>query len=234
MAEVSVPCVKFPALPEIPKITLIGGVELNGFLDFSAGMPTDCSATFSLMQQLTPSLACLVPILNILGVIKALADFASNPLVNGPDLIAAIDKIAGMFLALTPAGIAVTIKGVLELIINFLSCFIAQLKSAVKFQADLSLIEESVALDPSLSSPVLTASLSCAQANAEITMQQAMGALGPIKPLLDVVNIIAGIAGLPAIEINLSASAGADTTEVISSLEEAINGLKAAINSLPL
>ena len=65
-------------------------------------------------------------------------------------------------------------------------------------------------------------------------MQQAMGSLGPIKPLLDVVNIIASITGLPAIEIHLPASTGADTTEVISSLEEAINGLKTAINSLPL
>lgn len=234
MAEVSIPCVKFPELPEIPKITLIGGVELNGFLDFSAGMPSDCSATFSLMGQLAPSLAGLVPILNILGVIKALADFATNPLMKGPDLIAAIEKVAGMFVALTPAGIAVTIKGVLELIINFLSCFISQLKNAIKFQADISLLQQQVELDASLASPVLTASISCAQANAEITMQQAMGSLGPIKPLLDVVNIIAGIAGLPAIEVEVSASAGADMTGVISSLEEMINTLKTAIGSLPL
>lgn len=234
MAEVSIPCVKFPELPEIPKITLIGGVELNGFLDFSVGMPSDCSATFSLMGQLAPSLAGLVPILNILGVIKALADFATNPLMKGPDLIIAIEKVAGMFVALTPAGIAVTIKGVLELIINFLSCFISQLKSAIKFQADIGLLQQQVELDASLASPVLTASISCAQANAEITMQQAMGSLGPIKPLLDVVNIIAGIAGLPAIEVEVSASAGADMTGVISSLEEMINTLKTAIGSLPL
>jgi hypothetical protein len=232
--QVSVPCVDFPKLPKIPKITLIGGVELNGFLDFSAGMPTDCSATFSLMQQLTPSLAGLAPILKILGVIKALADFASNPLIKGPDLIAAIGEIAEMFVALTPAGIAITIKGILELIINFLDCLIAQLKSAVEFQASISLIQQSVELDASLASPVLMASLSCAQDNAAIALEQAMGAVGPIKPLLDVVNIIAGIAGLPAIEVNLSASAGADMTGVITSLENSINSLKTAISSLPL
>jgi hypothetical protein len=233
MAEVNVPCVEFPKLPPIPNVKLIGGVELNGFLDFSTGMPSDCSVTFNLLAQLAPALAGLAPILNILSVIKALADFASNPLVKGPDLIAAINKIAGMFIALTPAGIAVTIKGVVSLIINFLSCFISQLESAVKLQADLSLIQQNIALDPSLASPVLTASLSCAQANAEITMQQATGALGPIKPLLDIVNTIGGIAGLSLEMPALSLSAGADPTQAITSLRKAIDGLKDVINSLP-
>jgi hypothetical protein len=231
MAEVNLPCVQFPKLPQVPNITLPGSVELSGFLDFSAGMPTDCSVTFNLMGQLAPVLASLAPILNILGVLKALADFATNPLMKGPDLIAAIGKLSKLFLALTPAGIAITIKGVLSLIINFLSCFISQLEAAVKFQADIALIQQGLGSD---TSPVLLASLSCAQANAEIVMQQTMGSLGPIAPLLSVVNIIGGIAGLtiemPAIDV----SAGGDITGAISSLHQAIDSLKAVLDSLPV
>ncbi|HJQ24882.1 MAG TPA: hypothetical protein VKA60_13270 [Blastocatellia bacterium] len=233
MQELNIPCVKFPELPEIPNVQLIGGVELNGFLDFSNGMPTDCTATFSLLQQLGPALAGLAPILNILAVLKALADFATNPLFKGPDLIAAINKIAGMFIALTPAGIAITIKGVLNLIINFLSCFLSQMQAAIDFQAKIALIQAQANSDPSLSSPVLLASLTCASANAEVAMQQAMGALGPIKPLLDVVNIIGGIAGLTLEMPDMSTSGGAEASHTIAKMNEVINSLKLVLANLP-
>lgn len=231
--SVNIPCVPFPEVPELPNIKLIGGVELGGFLDFSVGMPTQCSVTMNLMAQLAPVLAGLAPILNILAVLKALADFASNPLVKGPDLIAAINKIAGLFISLTPAGIAVTIKGVLTLLINFLNCFISQLEASVKFQADLGQIQQSIELDPSLATPVLTASLSCAQANAEISMQQAMASLGPVKPLLDIVGVIAGIAGLPLELPDMSVGADADMAGLIASMREATTSLQSVIEGLP-
>jgi len=233
-AKVEIPCVELPELPELPNITLIGGIQLNGFLDMSVGMATDCTVTMNLMQQLAPALAGLVPILNILAVIKALADFATNPLVNGPDLIIAIDKIASLFVSLTPAGIAVTIKGVLELIIKFLKCFIIQLESAVSFQVELDLIQQQIELDPLMANAVLEASLSCARINAKLTMDHTMASLGPVAPLLDVVNIVAGIAGLSIEVPPMSAEAGADPTELVSTLKETITSLEQAIEALPL
>ncbi len=148
-------------------------------------------------------------------------------------MIAAINKIAGMFIALTPAGIAITIKGVLNLIINFLSCFLSQMQAAIDFQAKIASIQAQANSDPSLSSPVLLASLACANANAEVAMQQAMGALGPIKPLLDVVNIIGGIAGLTLEMPDMSTSGGAEASHTIAKMNEVINSLKLVLANLP-
>ncbi|HEY8947049.1 MAG TPA: hypothetical protein VIM73_22550, partial [Polyangiaceae bacterium] len=165
-ADIDVPCFRLPELPAVLEIELIGGVRLSAFLDFSKGMPNTASVVFSLLQQLSPVLAGLAPILNILAVIKALADFATNPLVKGPDLIVAINKIAGMFVALTPAGIAVTIAGILRAIIAFLQSFIVQLRAVIEYQAKIALVEQEIALDPAKANLVLSATLSCAKANA--------------------------------------------------------------------
>jgi len=229
MAEVSIPCVKFPALPEIPSIELLGGIKINGFLDFSQGMANHCSVNMSLMQQLSPLLASLAPILQILGVIKALADFASNPLVNGPDLIIEITKVAKLFISLTPAGMAVTIAGILRLIISFLNCFIAQLEATLKFQANLEVARATLAIEPNL---VLEASLACAEVNASIALEQTMGALGPIQPLLDVVGIIGGIAGISLTMPSLEG--GADPVAALASVKSAIEGLDSALKALPI
>jgi hypothetical protein len=229
MAEVNIPCVQFPALPEIPSIELLGGVKISGFLDFSQGMANQCSVNMSLMQQLAPLLASLAPVLQILGVIKALADFASNPLVNGPDLIIEINKVAKLFISLTPAGMAVTIAGILRLIIAFLHCFIVQLEAALEFQANIARARASLAIETNL---VLEASLSCAEVNAKIAIDQTMGALGPIGPLLDVVSIIGGIAGIslsmPALD------SGGDPAAALASVKGAIEGLDSALKALPI
>lgn len=233
--ELDVPCVHFPELPNLLEIELIGGVRLSAFLDFSKGMPNPASVVFSLLQQLAPVLAGLAPILNILAVIKALADFATNPLVKGPDLIIAINKIASMFVALTPAGIAVTIVGILRVIITFLQSFIVQLKAVLEFQAKIALIEQEISLDPAKANLVLSATISCAKANADIAMQQTMASLGPLQPLLAMVQIIAGIAGLSLALPDLSASASASGgLEMIASLEEAITNIQGVIDSLPV
>jgi hypothetical protein len=229
--EVTVPCVELPEVPEIPSVTLIGGAELKAFLDFSVGEPDDCAVTFNLMAQLAPALAGLSPILQILQVLKALAEFATNPLIKGPDLIAAIDKLAVLFLALTPAGIALTVKGILNVIIDFLACFVGRLESAVSFQADLAALQAQLDENPELVSPILTASISCAQANAQISMDQTMASLGPLEPLIGIVGSIAGIAGLSLSLPSIPAEGSA--TELVESLKTTIDGLKDVVASLP-
>ncbi len=231
MAAVNIPCVKFPELPEIPEIELMAGVKISGFLDFSQGMANHCSVNLSLMQQLSPLLASLAPILQILGVIKALADFASNPLVNGPDLIIEINKVAKLFISLTPAGMAVTIAGILRLIISFLNCFIAQLEATLAYQASLEVAKASLAFEANL---VLEASLACAEANAKISLEQTMGALGPVQPLLDVVAIIGGIAGISLTMPALGDAANGDPTAALDAVKGAIDGLDKALKALPL
>ena len=233
MSAIEIPCVELPEVPKIPSITLIGGAELKAFLDVSAGVPDGCSVALNLMGQLTPALAGLTPILKILGVLKALADFATNPLVKGPDLIAAIDELAPLFLALTPAGIAVTVRGILGVVVDFLACFVSRLEAAVSFQADVARIQAKVDADPELVTPVLTASLSCAGLNAQLSMDQTMASLGPIEPLLGIVSTIAGIAGLSLSLPEFSGGGDGGPAELVESLNSAVESLKGVIDSLP-
>src|SRR5262245_3021847 len=102
MAEVNIPCVDLPSI-EIPNLTLIGGAELKGFLDFSAGTPTDCKLTFNLLLQLAPllaSMACLLKVLDVIGKLKSFVEAVPSvdpskigKTVTG--LIETIDKLSG-------------------------------------------------------------------------------------------------------------------------------------------
>jgi hypothetical protein len=233
MAELTIegPCVRLPELPELPTITLFGAT-LTGHLDFSMGMPSDCSANMSLMAQVAPLLASLAPLLKILKVLQALKSAAESAFLDAGDLLSALADLAGLFAAMTPAGIAITVKGILEVIISFMLCFITQLRSVLEFQANISGIETAIAADASLDSPVLRASLSCANANAELAMGSVMGSLGPIQPLLDMVGMIGGVVGL-SLDLSLDMSAAGDVEAMIVSLEQTITKVRDVIQSLP-
>ncbi len=236
MAEnIEIPCPELPKIPEIPNISLIGGAELSSFLDFSQGSPTDCKLTFNLLIQLSPllaSMACLLKVLNVIGKLKDFVTAVPDPVEIGksaPELLKAIDKLSGCIplpgLALLQ--LIIMIKGILQLIINFFSCFIKQLESIVNFQANIDLrIAEG--------NPVLLASLSCAKKNGETQMDNLMLSLNPVQPLLDLVDMLAGIAGqsisLPKIS---DISVEKDKSATITKLNDSINSLKKVIDSLP-
>jgi hypothetical protein len=201
------PCVPLPKVPNIPKIKLPLGGELSAFADFSVATPSDCTLTFSLLVQLAPLLASISCLIKVLGVIGALKDFASNPLTKGPDLIAAIEKAADCILAASPPYISIvaSIKGILELILNFIGCIVDQLDSLAKFRATID-------IESAKGNPILEASLKCAQENAETSSAALMQSIEPVKPLIDSVNILMGIAGLPEITLSVDSSPDADAT----------------------
>jgi hypothetical protein len=189
-ATVNIPCIELPTIPEIPAISLLGGAELRGFLDFSAGAPTDCKLTFNLLLQLAPLLASMACIFKILKAITALADGIQDP-KKIPSIPGAITDLAK---CIPVPGIEfyLMIKGILSLVVRFLSCFIDSLESILKFQA--------------------TIDLSAADGNPVLIGMTPLG----IK--------------LPDIS---TVSAGADTTEVVTSLKQTVDQLKQAIDSIP-
>jgi hypothetical protein len=223
------PCVQLPKLPNIPKVKLPLGGELSAFADFSVATPSDCTLTFSLLVQLAPLLASISCLMKVLGVIGALKDFASNPLTKGPDLIAAIEKVAECIAAATVPAISIfaSLKGILELLVNFIGCIVDQLDSLIKFNATID-------LESAKGNPILEASLKCARENAEISSAALMQSIEPIKPLLDTVNLLMGIAGLPEIKLSVDASAGADATKMIDDLKQTIDTIKGIISSIPV
>lgn len=233
MAE-SVTCAKLPKLQGIPNITLLGGAEIKAFADFSQGMPTDCKLTFNLLLQLSPllaSMACLLKILNVIGKLQAFVEAAKPPFTDLPgtipDLLAAIGALKDCIPALAIPQIVFMLKGMLQLIVNFLDCFISQLDSIVKFQASIDLTQAE-------GNPVLRESLLCARDNAQASMDNLMLSLQPVQPILSMVTNVASIAGQSISLPDLSGvGGGADPAQVVTSLRDAIASLKNVIASLP-
>src|SRR5262245_49188877 len=158
-----IPCVELKPLGDIPDIKLLGGVDLKAFVDIAAGPPTDCKLSFNLMIQLAPllaSMACLFKILEVLGKIKDFAEATKNLDVQKltetvPKLVDAVVKLEGCIPPLQLPRLALMLKGMLQLVINFLSCFLTQLNSLIEFRASLD-------FDAAEGNPILKESLMCA------------------------------------------------------------------------
>ena len=225
--DLNIECPKVPKIPKIPDINILGMANLKGFLDFSMGTPKDCTLSINLMLQLAPLLASMTCLLKMLAVLQAMKDgLTSDP----PDFLAPLPKLGELvecFAAISWPTIAITIKAVLELVINFLSCFIDQLKSLLTFQA-------SIDLSSAEGNPVLRASLECARENAQNSIDNLMLSLEPIKPLFDMSKSLAGVVGmeleLPDVT-ELSKASG--KVEVIGDIEKVTGKLKKTIESLP-
>jgi hypothetical protein len=229
----SVPCIELPKV-SIPNLTLLGGAELNGFLDFSQGTPTDCKLTFNLLLQLAPllaSMACLLKVLNVIGKLQAFVEAAKPPFLKLPgtipDLLAAIGELKDCIPAFAIPQMLIMIKGMLSLIINFLNCFISQLEDLLKFQM-------SIDLTAAKGNPVLRDTLLCAQSNAKTSMDNLMLSLQPVQPLLNMVTTVASIAGQSISLPKLSdISANQDQAQTITALKQSIGTIKQVVDSIP-
>lgn len=226
--ELKVPCAHLPKIPTIPSVNILGMFDMKGMLDFSLGTPRDCTLAINLMLQISPLLASMSCLLKILAVIQAMEKFVKNPLTETTELLEKIGKVAGCFVALTPFNIAITIKGILELIISFLSCFLEQLESLISFQAKID-------LNPAQGNETLRLTLQCAKENAQTAMDNLMVSLGGIEPLLGMINSLGGVVGIEVKLPSLSSiSAQKDHTQAITSLKEAVDAMRKAIAALPL
>jgi hypothetical protein len=224
-ATLTMPCVELPRIPEIPAISLLGGAELRSFVDLSAGAPTDCKLTFNLLLQLAPLLASMSCIFKILNAITALADGVQDP-TKIPSIPGAIADLAKC-IPVPGVEFYLMIKGILSLVVRFLSCFIDDLESMLKFQATID-------LSAADGNPVLRDTLMCAQNNAQTGIDNMMLSLQPIEPILNVTTMLIGMTPLGIKLPDVSAiAASADTTEVVTSLRQAVDQLKQAVDSIP-
>jgi len=220
-------CIKLPQIPKIPAINVLGMADLKGMLDFSLGAQRDCSLTINLMLQLAPMLASMTCLLKILAVINAMQEFVNDPLKT-KNLLEKIGDMLPCFAALAPPNIIITVKGVLQLIVSFLSCFLDQLSHLVDIQA-------SIDLDAAEGNPALQLSLKCAQDNAQTAMDNLTLSLAAIQPLLDITASLAGMAHQDLVLPELSALSGqaGQATAVVEGLNQTVTSLKQALDSLP-
>lgn len=232
-ATINIPCPEFPEVSADLKVTLPFG-ELKAFRDFTQGLPTDCTMTFNLLLQIQPllaSMACLLKVLNVIGKLKGFFDAVPSPPDMASKAVEVVTAIAEMGVCLPPGiflSLFVTIKNILELIINFLLCLITQLESILLFQAGID-------LGAAEGNPTLTATLKCAQENARRSAEHLAASVGPVQPLLDTVSMIAGIVGLNITLPSLSATfqPGADMAEGVTKLKESVEALKQVVGSIP-
>lgn len=226
-AEIKVPCAHLKKIPKIPNVNILGMFDLKGMLDFTVGAPHDCTLAINLMLQISPLLASMSCLLKILAVIQALKDTVESGFTKTGDLLDKIGKLADCFLALTPLNIAITIKGILELIISFLSCFTEQLQSLITFQA-------SIDLNAAQGNETLRLTLECAKENAQTAMDNLTLSLESIQPLLGLTTSLGAVVGIDVKLPSLaSISAQKDQTQAITSLKEAVDAMRQAIQALP-
>src|SRR5215470_10419080 len=179
-------CTTLKPLGDIPDIKLLGGIELKALVDIAAGPPTDCKLTFNLLIQLAPLLASMTCFFKVLNVIMKLKDFAEaaknvQKLPDAvPSLVGAIDELQGCIPPLQLPRLALMLKGMLQLVINFLSCFLAQLNSLLEFRASLD-------FDSAQGNTVLTESLTCAKNGADAAQVNLLKALEPLVPIMSIV-----------------------------------------------
>lgn len=231
-ADISIPCVPLDEI-SIPSIKFPAGAELKGIADFTAGVPSNCKLNLNLLIQLGPMLAsmgCILKILQVLGTVVEFANAAPNlPKMADKALTLAktFEEMSTCIPPLAPLSFALMIKGILELVINVLSCLIDSLASLLEFQLSLDFAAAE-------GNPVLTETLECARKNADTSMKNLMTSMEPVMVVMTVVGSVASLAGLSIELPDLSAVGKAgDAAKTIESLKQSIDGLKSVIDALP-
>lgn len=189
-------------------VQLPTGGALQAFADISKGIPTDCSLTFSLMLQIAPFLASIACLLNVLKLLKPLIDIIKGlpvpPVGALVEFGEAAVGLAPCLLIPTPAVIIPFVRDLLCLILKVLECFLSQIKSLLRILGPLTL--QLQAAQQSGNSE-LSATLQCANQNAQTQAGQIMNSLGPVGMLLQIAGPLLDIAGVPAITMPALGSA---------------------------
>jgi len=228
------PCIEIAALGALPQIPLLGGAQLNAFVDIAGGTPTDCKLKFNLLVQLGPlfaSMACLFKILNVISALKNFVSAATDPMKLPSAVPAMLDAIAQLetcIPALQIPNIIAMIKHILLLIIGFIECVLEQVDSVLKFKLTLD-------FDGAQGNPVLLRSLTCASDSADASLGNSLSALQPLQFLMTVVTMLIGITGqsiqLPDLSAVTTDVASVETT--VASLESALGALQSIVETLP-
>lgn len=229
-----VPCVPIPDAKTIT-IPLPMGIELRSLTDISQGPPSDCALAHSLMLQVSPMLASMTCILKMLKVFSALKDTITDSppffdITSIGKLITALADLSSCFLLIDPVQICKMVKGILAIILSYIGCLIEAFESIWNFQLGID-------LNAAQGNPVLLASLSCAQTNAETSMNSLMQSMEGVQPLIEMVNIVLEIVGEKPIELKPMATPSlsdlADGEDPLKPIKDVRDAIQAVHDALP-
>jgi hypothetical protein len=210
---------------DVPSIQLPFGIELQAVADFSKGPPTQCAMLSNLLVQLTPAMAAMTPLLNVLSIFALLKDFVQGDVTKIPALVVALEKVIEM---VTPLPFVAAVKSILLLIIAYLNCFIETVTGLLEFQA-------SIDLSLAVGNPDLQASLQCASGNASVAIQQMMLSLGPLGPVMEILKPFISMGGISIALPSVSSLQGEKDIEgTLESLSKMLTDLQQVLEALPV
>jgi hypothetical protein len=210
---------------DVPSIQLPFGIELQAVADFSKGPPTQCAMLSNLLVQLTPAMAAMTPLLNVLSIFALLKDFVQGDVTKIPALVVALEKVIEM---VTPLPFVAAVKSILLLIIAYLNCFIETVTGLLEFQA-------SIDLSLAVGNPDLQASLQCASGNASVAIQQMMLSLGPLGPVMEILKPFISMGGISIALPSVSSLQGEKDIEgALESLSKMLTDLQQVLEALPV
>lgn len=214
--------------PSTLSIQLPTGSVIKSIADVSKGVPTDCSATFSLLVQLNPLLGSMECLLKILKLLKPLIDVIQGlpfpPVKAISDFIEAAADLEPCLLIPTPVNLLPFIHDILCLILKVLNCLLGGLKTITGIMGGLSV---QLKIAQGAGNGELVQALECAQENAATSAKHLTSSIEPISALLDLVGPIMGLAGLPPIKLP---ALGSETD--VESLQKAVDALQGVVDSI--
>lgn len=232
------PCLDL-RLPQVKpvSITMPTGAVIKAIADVSKGIPTGCSANFSLMLQLAPvliSMECLLRILKLLGaLVKVIKGLPFPPIKAISDFIAAAGELAPcLALPVNIPGLLQMIHDILCLVVRSLKCVVDGLNTVVKTLKGLA-IQLKIAEEEGNSE--LLATLQCAQENAMTSSASLMQSIEPIAAILDLVTPIMEMAGMSPFKMPAMAPAAdvAALETVVATLKGVMDSLNTIASALP-
>jgi hypothetical protein len=205
-------CIPVPK-PGKVKVDMPMGGTIQGLVDVTKAIPSDCSLSFSLVLQLQPILVNLDCLMKIVGVIQPLVDVVTGLTKAPPDvkkigeamlkLVPAVEKLVECIAKFLGAGAFLFVRDLLMLIAKILKCVAQQLRSVLNVMSGLALQMTTARQNGNTE---LLATLQCAQENAQNSVGSIMTALDPITLILSMAEPFLGIAGVDPIKLPQLAS----------------------------
>ncbi|MDO9712899.1 hypothetical protein [Paracraurococcus lichenis] len=236
MQRLSLPsCASFSlGKPELPSITLPTGGTIKALADVTKGVPTDCSLNFNLMLQITPLLAsmeCLFEVLKLVGALKKFFEAAAKGFVEVPaaavELLNAFEGVAKCITFPFGTGAFLFVRDLLKMIGSILRCIGQGLKSTAALMGGLT-VQIQAAQDAG--NTELMEALGCARDNALASAQGSLLAIEPITLVLGMAEPFLGIAGVSPVK--LPAVGGADNAEALDALADGLLGTSQVLLTL--
>lgn len=211
------------------RITLPGGAVISPQSGVELG--DNLAVARSLIAQVNAALTPLVPIFNVIDVVKLIFDAlgaVTNPFRLAEILAELAQKIDALLQLLPQYSVPLLVRQLIDVLIVTLRGLQDELRAIIAQQARIA-AAATVAAQPG--NVALQAVVDCANGKLEKQLANLNASMAPLNRLIGLVNLLLGLAGLP--ELPTFTELGEDAEAALGALDVAINALETAQAALP-